>query len=47
MHKRALSRLKRQEALSDSESLDDDDVERNADLNIFNHEVLSVNFSIN
>ena len=28
-----------QEASSERNSLDDDDVERNADLNVFNHEV--------
>ena len=39
MRKRALLRLKRQEASSERESLDDDDVKRNADLRNFNHEV--------
>ena len=39
MCKRALSRLKREESSSERESLDDDDVERNADMYIFNYEV--------
>ena len=43
LRKRALLRPKqkdrRQEASSEQESLDDDGVERNADLYIFNHEV--------
>ena len=44
MHKRALLRPKRQdrtgqEVSSERELLDNEDVERNADLYIFNHEV--------
>jgi len=36
-----------QEASSGRDSLDDDDVERNADLCVFIHKSLSVNFSLN
>ena len=36
-----------QEASSGRDSLDDDDVERNADLCVFIHKSLNVNFSLN